>query len=112
MGSIESTKKALVVSPSEYKLLEPLFFCKNDGEKMSEVLKSLNYNMENKKLIGKVGSVDLREALREFFRGREVKPDDTLVFYYSGHGVVDGFGDHYLAPYEIDPFEPDKEGIL
>jgi uncharacterized caspase-like protein len=50
---------------------------------------------------------DLRRAIIEFFRNRNVKLNDTLLFYYSGHGVLDGYGDHYLAPSALDPFEPD-----
>ena len=39
------------------------------------------------------------------------KPDDTLLFYYSGHGVPDRDGDTYLASSDIDPDPPFREGF-
>jgi hypothetical protein len=112
MASNDGSKKALVISTSEYKFLEPLVFCRNDGEQMCQVLESLNYHISNNKLIGKVGADQMRKTMIEFFRSSTVKPDDTLLFYYSGHGLIDEFGDAYLAPFEIEPSAPDKEGIL
>ena len=107
------SKKALVIAVSKYDLLQPLTFCLNDGKEMFELLKSLDYEiLENHKLIGRVKWDDLRCAIIDFFRNRNVKPKDTLLLYYSGHGVLDAYGDHYLAPSEIDPFEPDTKGFL
>ena len=106
-------KKALVIGISEYDLLQPLSFCMNDGNEMLTVLKSLGYEIqESHKLIGRVKWDDLRTAVINFFRNRNVKPRDTLLFYYSGHGVLDAYGDHYLAPSELNPFEPDAKGFL
>jgi hypothetical protein len=50
-------RKGLIISVSYYddKDLQQLEFCRNDGEKMYEVLKSLGYEIpENFKLIGRV----------------------------------------------------------
>jgi len=69
----------------------------NDGNEMYTILKSIDYDIqENHKLIGRVKWDDLRCAIIDFFRNRSVKPKDTLLLYYSGHGVLDAFGDHYL----------------
>lgn len=54
-----------------------------------------------------VVQVEVRSAIADFFRNINVTPSDTLVFYYSGHGVLDN-GDHYLAPSETNPFSPDN----
>lgn len=54
----------------------------------------------------------MRNAVIDFFRNGNVKPKDTLLFYYSGHAVLDDFGDHYLAASALNPFEPDKDGFL
>jgi uncharacterized caspase-like protein len=109
----DGSKKAIVIAVSDYDLLQPLSFCKNDGNEMANLLKSLNYEIqESHELIGRVKWDDLRCAIIDFFRNRTVKPKDTLFFYYSGHGVLDPYGDHYLAPSEMDPFEPDTKGFL
>jgi uncharacterized caspase-like protein len=106
------SKKAIVIGISDYDLLQPLNFCKIDGVKMYELLSSIGYEIqENHKLIGRVKWDHLRTAVVDFFRNRNVKPRDTLLFYYSGHGVLDAFGDHYLAPSALNPFEPDTNGF-
>jgi tetratricopeptide (TPR) repeat protein len=107
------SKKAIIIGISEYDLLQPLNFCKTDGIKMYELLRSLGYEIqENHKLIGKVRREEMRDAIIDFFRNRNVKPRDMLLFYYSGHGILDGYGDHYFAASAINPFEPDTEGFL
>jgi hypothetical protein len=107
------SKKAIIIGISDYDILQPLIFCSNDGKEMYELLKSLGYEIqENHKLIGRVKWDDLRCAVIDFFLNRNVKPKDTLLLYYSGHGVLDAYGDHYLSPSELDPFEPDTKGFL
>lgn len=99
----ESRKKALIIGVSDYNILKPLAFCKNDGGEMVEVLKSREYEIsETCKLIGEVESSSMRSAIYGFFRNKNIKPKDILIFYYSGHGVLDAYGDHYLAPSDID----------
>ena len=39
----ESEKRALVIGNSDYDNLEPLSFCKNDGQKISITLAALEY---------------------------------------------------------------------
>ena len=54
----------------------------------------------------------MRDAIIDFFRNKNIQPRDLLLFYYSGHGILDGYGDHYFATSALDPFEPDKEGLI
>jgi hypothetical protein len=71
-------------------IYQPLEFCKNDGDERYGVLESLNYEIQvHHKLVGRVRWVEMRSAIVDFFRNTNVKPSDTLVFYYSGHGVLD-----------------------
>jgi hypothetical protein len=107
------SKKAIVIGISDYDLLQPLDFCKTDGTEMYDLLRSLGYEIPDRhKLIGRVEREGMRDAIIDFFRNRNVRPRDTLLFYYSGHGVLDAYGDHYFAASALDPFEPDIEGFL
>ena len=40
-----------------------------------------------------------------------IRAEDTLLFYYSGHGIPDIDGDIYLASSEIDPDAPYRRGF-
>jgi hypothetical protein len=46
-----------------------------------------------------------------FFDDVGNNPDDTLLFYYSGHGVPDVDGDIYLASSDTDPDKPYRRGF-
>jgi hypothetical protein len=62
------SKKAIVIGISDYDLLQPLDFCKADGVKMHELLRSIGYEIqENHKLIGRVKREEMREAIIDFF---------------------------------------------
>jgi hypothetical protein len=108
----EGKKRALIISVTNYNRLQPLDFCKNDGEEMYELLKSLGYEItDTNKLIGEITWQTMREAIYKFFGDKTTRAKDTLLFYFSGHGVPDGFGDNYLATSEIDPDEPHFRGF-
>jgi hypothetical protein len=102
-------RKALIISVSHYHStnLTDLPFVENDGVKMAELLESLGYEIaDNNKLIGNVSLEDMRKSIINFFK--TAKHTDTLLFYYSGHGVPDVNGNLYLAASEIiydDPYE-------
>jgi tetratricopeptide (TPR) repeat protein len=105
----KTNKRALVIAVSEYNspTLKSIGFCKNDGQEMSDVLKKLGYDIpDNRRLIGLVNYQILKKAIYDFFTNEGNKPDDTLVFYYSGHGVPDRWGTPYLAPSDIDSDRP------
>jgi YVTN family beta-propeller protein len=53
----------------------------------------------------------MREAIYDFFDNPSNKPEDTLLFYYSGHGIPDPYGDVFLASSEIDPDRPHRRGF-
>ena len=109
---MESKKRALVIGVSEYEKLEQLSFCKNDGDSIYEVLYSVGYHIPNKKkLVGNVNWERMRKAIIDFFDDSSISPDDTLIFYYSGHGVPDTDGDVYLATSEIEPASPYRSGF-
>jgi hypothetical protein len=108
----EEVRKALIISVSDYKYLRSLPFCKNDGEGMYSILRSLNYNIpDTYKLVGKVTHQEIEDAIYDFFTSKSNKPKDLLLFYFSGHGVPEANGDNYLSSYEIDPDEPYRRGF-
>ena len=112
-NSSEGEKKALIISISSYgNNLQPLDFCENDGNGMYQLLKSLGYQVsDNHKLIGHVKFDTMRDSIFDFFDNAHTKADDTLLFYYSGHGVPDTDGDVYLATSEVDPDAPYRRGF-
>jgi Caspase domain/Bacterial Ig domain len=109
----EATRKALVVSVSDYSSsLQTLDFCRNDGQDTYQLLQSLGYEIvDEHKLIGHVPYGSMREAIIDFFTDVNNKAEDTLLFYYTGHGVPDIDGDMYLASSEIDPNAPYRKGF-
>jgi len=110
--TVKAKKRALIISISSYKHLQPLEFCKKDGEEMYVLLKNLGYEIkEGHKLIGDVNRETLRKAIINFFTDNTtIKSKDTLLFYYSGHGLPDGTDDNYIATSDTDPYRPFDNG--
>lgn len=96
MGNV----KALVVGVSDYSYLcmPNLEFCKNDVIEVRNALeKGLNVLRKDIFLCGRMGNVqrsDLSKAIANLHS--EVQPEDTFIFYFSGHGKVEG-GYHNLV---------------
>jgi Thermolysin metallopeptidase, alpha-helical domain/Thermolysin metallopeptidase, catalytic domain/Caspase domain len=106
-------KKALVIGVSDYKVLDPLDFSAEDAKQVSEVLKTLQFEIPTeRKIIGKVDDYDtVRRKISNFFGDEDLTPKDILLFYFSGHGVPDNdILDHYFAFSDLDPDHPDLDG--
>lgn len=104
--------KALIVAISDYINLQRLDFCQKDGEEAVKLLTKLKYEIpEGSKLLGNVKSDVMKDAIYDFFSNSAIRSQDTLLFYYSGHGVPDIDGDIYLASCEVDPDFPYKKGF-
>src|SRR6185369_3175962 len=98
------TKRALVIAISEYEHLERLKVCEKDGEEVFNLLENNGYVIQkNHKLIGRVDYFTLRDRLYDFFNDKNITPSDTILFYFSGHGIPGGDDEHYFATSEIDP---------
>ena len=99
---IGPSKKALIIGISRYDKLQPLDLCENDAEELSRVLGGLGYEiLDNYKLIGYVTLETMKKAIQQFFTSN--KREDTLLFYFSGHGLPGGRDRYYLAPSDVDP---------
>jgi uncharacterized caspase-like protein len=110
--STGTQKKALVVGISDYTNLQQPDFCKNDGKEVYDVLTSLGYEISDKnKLIGKAMGTKIKDTIYDFFDDKTDNPDDTLLFYYSGHGVPGDDGNIYLASSDTDPDKPYRRGF-
>jgi Tfp pilus assembly protein PilF len=111
-GSYQGSKRALIISISIYDKLESLDFCQKDGNKIFEVLSQLGYNIPDKyKLIGgRIEYLKVRKAIMDFYDSA-VHPKDTILFYFSGHGVLGDDEEHYLSSSEIDPDRPQGFGF-
>ena len=63
-------KKALIISVSNYdnKNIHQLDFCKNNGERMYHLLKTLGYEIpESDKIVGEVQWQTMGDTLSDFF---------------------------------------------
>ncbi|MDH3610598.1 MAG: caspase family protein [Nitrosopumilus sp.] len=109
----DGKRKALIISISDYndESLPNLDFCKNDGEEMYQTLTKLGYEiLENQKIVGKSDHKTIQDTIISFFR-KEANRDDTLLFYFSGHGVLDGYGGRFFSTTEIDTSIPEQDGV-
>jgi hypothetical protein len=52
---------------------------------------------------------EIRKAINDAFW--KTDPHDLVLFYFSGHGFVDGYNDGYIAPYDMRLDEPFTFGI-
>jgi tetratricopeptide (TPR) repeat protein len=108
---ISPKRKALIIAVSEYTYLSQLSFCKEDGLQMYKTLKRNGYQIpKNRKLIqGQLTFRKLHGEIIKFFT--EAVAEDTLVFYYSGHGVPDSDFNIYLASSQTNPVKPIGTGF-
>jgi uncharacterized caspase-like protein len=105
-------KRALVVAISEYDNLEPLRVCKKDGNEVLKLLEKNDYVIQkDHRLIGRVNHSTLRDKVYDFFHDQNISPEDTILFFFSGHGIPGDDGEHYFASSEIDPDGPRKRGL-
>lgn len=111
---MEGKRKALVIGISEYtdQSLPKLDFCKNDGNEMYKTLIELGYEIpQNQKIIGEANKKTIEDTIIDFFRDESVSTSDTLLFYFSGHGVLDGYGGRFFANTDVSSTLPEKNGV-
>jgi uncharacterized protein YjbI with pentapeptide repeats len=109
-------RKALIIGISKYdhsNKFRDLDFCENDANEVYKILKEQGYDIPvNRLIVGKVDWARMRDALIDFFTDRRLRSEDTLFFYFSGHGYLDkNTGRNYLATSEIDPEWPEMKAI-
>lgn len=112
----DANKIALIVGMDEFQNpnLSPLSPCKKDAQDMSEILSKLDYTIYgNSPLIGsnldkEYGFTKVRDSIVDFFDS--AIPSQTLLFYYSGHGI-EWANEIFLSTPQINPSKPIAKGI-
>jgi uncharacterized protein YjbI with pentapeptide repeats len=109
-------RKALIIGISKYDYdnkFPNLDFCENDANEVYNILKDQGYKISaNAMLVGRVESSKMKDEIIKFFTDRTLKPEDTLFFYFSGHGCLDRNTSRiYLSTSEIHPEQPERRGI-
>lgn len=101
---------ALVVGNSTYNDpdLEPLPHALNDVDAVEAVLKATERCcFASVTKLKNPGLTEFRQAFELLLE--QARPDDTVLFYYSGHGVVDADRDFYFANYETKHLEETRK---
>jgi hypothetical protein len=108
---IDGKRRAIVVGINQYKdkRIPPLKGAENDAEDLYERLKDPNIGnfeiMDNHFLLGEQATFErIRKAISDLFW--KTDHADLTLFYFSGHGFVDGYDDGYMAPYDFCKDEP------
>jgi hypothetical protein len=93
------SRKALIVANFDYQeaALRRLSAPLQDAEALASVLgDGVVGGFEVTSLLNQSSSL-VSQAIEEFFRFSNPKPDDLLLFYFSGHGITDEDGRLYFA---------------
>jgi formylglycine-generating enzyme required for sulfatase activity len=94
---------ALLVGNSNYTNLNPLPSAVRDVDALCEVLLNPEvggFAVSDVTVLRNVDETEIRKAISSLFAKRE--RDDLLLFYFSGHGVVDSLNDFYLTGVSTD----------
>ena len=121
----EKKRYAFLVGINKYKNTTELKYAVKDSKEMYKLFSQVGHfekifmlNDEDGKVIVNKGKVESRDKqylptmknLEETYKSILTEKPDTLVFYYSGHGFIDGKDDkNSIAPMDVDvEFKGDK----
>ena len=102
-----ANRYALLIANDQYTHMATLNAPAKDVAALERVLRdpSIGNFADVTALVDDPSPDNARDAVTRFFSGK--KPDDVLVVYFSGHGVVEtGDGSLHLAVKETDPKLP------
>jgi hypothetical protein len=109
-------RRAVVVGINKYEdpaVRPELKGAENDArEVFARLQKFGGFDIDKKKhlLLGNAATcVNIRRAISDLFWKKD--PCDIAVFYFSGHGFLDDYGNGYLAPWNHEYKDPLVNGI-
>ncbi len=81
-------QKALVVGIKDYNYWSRLQNSRNDAEDMAQTLQNLGFEttLITRNEQGEVNNERFNQALQQF--SQNLRPDDRVIFFYSGHGAA------------------------
>jgi Caspase domain len=109
-SDLEGNRLAIIIGASEYKdnSIPTLRSPANDAKEVSDILSQ--YGFDIKLLLGEnVTSSNIRRAISDSFS--QTDPYDLILFYFSGHGLLDGYGNGYIATYDTERDQPSVAAI-
>ena len=110
---LEGKRQAIIVGINEYleRNIPKLRGAENDAKEIYFRLNDPDIgNFRSRVLVGQDATVrNIRGAISEIFW--QTDQSDLVLFYFSGHGFADGYGDAYLAPFDMVADEPYICGI-
>ncbi|MGZ8845179.1 MAG: caspase family protein [Pyrinomonadaceae bacterium] len=108
---IEGKRRAVVVGINKYKDggIPELRGAENDAQGVFDRLKNPdigNFEIADHHFLIGAGATceQIRRAVSDVFW--KTSASDVALFYFSGHGFVDGYDDGYIAPFDFDTQEP------
>lgn len=114
----DPNKIALIIGIDKYydENLEQLPSCRKDAKDLSNLLSKERFDytiFTGKSIMGSTvekenGWSDIQKTISNFFG--YAKPNDTLLFYFSGHGIPKN-NEVYMSTPQINPKNPYPEGI-
>ncbi len=104
----QAARLALLIGNDAYSALNPLQNAAKDARDMAAVLRQAGFDVPDKWVVQNGTRQQMDAALQDFVA--RIRPDDEVVFYYSGHGVQIG-PIAALAPVDIaDPSRRPLDG--
>ncbi|HJP92721.1 MAG TPA: caspase family protein [Pyrinomonadaceae bacterium] len=107
---------AIVVGVNDYKQFSKLQYCRQDAKDMASAFREklqfhqvFEFHEEAEPEFQPTRDCILQK-LYQLRYSKECKPEDLLVFYFSGHGINEG-GKDYLLPINADLLDVDTFGI-
>jgi hypothetical protein len=112
----KSRRLAVVVGVNKYQesdKIPTLAGAENDAEELRRRLTTTNNNFEvldRHFLLGEHATrTAILKAISDIFHN-EID-NELVIFYFSGHGVLDEMNEGYIAPYDMYPEDPSVSGI-
>jgi len=90
----QSSRRALIIGNTEYRELPHLIMPRADVQEMASVLGNPDIRGFEVKLFNEKSN-SLHHEIQKFLR--RLKPDDTALLYFSGHGVLNDYDELFLA---------------